>query len=175
MTKGCSCQNTLAVMPATTSVVGRECCCSAEFGSPAIHRSGIPVAPPAKPAHAAAATTAGDLTHACGSVHLQTIYKNMLRLFSHLPLAALVEAKVLILHGGLFRAPPAKTKGQPRPRCIQDIDGELTLIEERMQQQRLSLSPVKLIVLWRCCCCLLCRGVSAAGHAGRPQGCWQGR
>ncbi|WIA10473.1 hypothetical protein OEZ85_010664 [Tetradesmus obliquus] len=54
----------------------------------------------------------------------KTIYKNMLRLFSHLPLAALVEAKVLILHGGLFRAPPAKTKGQPRPRCIQDIDEE---------------------------------------------------
>jgi hypothetical protein len=48
----------------------------------------------------------------------------MLRLFSHLPLAALVEGKVLILHGGLFRAPPPKVKGQPRPRCIQDIDGE---------------------------------------------------
>jgi hypothetical protein len=54
----------------------------------------------------------------------QTNYKHMLRLFAHLPLAALVEGKVLVLHGGLFRAPPPKAKGQPRPRCIQDIDGE---------------------------------------------------
>jgi hypothetical protein len=57
-------------------------------------------------------------------MHSQNIYKNILRLFSHLPLAALVEGKVLILHGGLFRAPPPKSKGQPRPRCIQDIHGE---------------------------------------------------
>jgi hypothetical protein len=57
-------------------------------------------------------------------VLVQNIYKNMLRLFSHLPLAALVEGKVLVLHGGLFRAPPPKAKGQPRHRCIQDIDGE---------------------------------------------------
>ncbi|KAF6259550.1 Metallo-dependent phosphatase-like protein [Scenedesmus sp. NREL 46B-D3] len=54
----------------------------------------------------------------------KSIYKKMLQLFAHLPLAALVEGKVLILHGGLFRAPPAKVKGQSRPKCIQDVDGD---------------------------------------------------
>jgi hypothetical protein len=34
----------------------------------------------------------------------------MKRFFASLPLAALVENSTLILHGGLFRAPPAKAK-----------------------------------------------------------------
>eukprot|EP00882_Tetradesmus_deserticola_P015886 GHRQ01016942.1.p1 GENE.GHRQ01016942.1~~GHRQ01016942.1.p1 ORF type:complete len:379 (+),score=143.35 GHRQ01016942.1:179-1315(+) len=39
------------------------------------------------------------------------------RLFAHLPLAALVQSSTLILHGGLFRAPPKKGKGSKRRRA----------------------------------------------------------
>jgi serine/threonine-protein phosphatase 5 len=42
---------------------------------------------------------------------LQELYKDVLRLFAKLPLAAVVEGSTLILHGGLFRAPPKKQKG----------------------------------------------------------------
>jgi hypothetical protein len=35
----------------------------------------------------------------------------------HLPLAALVQDSTLILHGGLFRAPPKKGKGSKRRRA----------------------------------------------------------
>lgn len=38
----------------------------------------------------------------------------MLRLFAQLPLAALVAGNTLILHGGLFRAPPEREKGKPK-------------------------------------------------------------
>lgn len=38
------------------------------------------------------------------------LYTHMKRFFASLPLAALVENSTLILHGGLFRAPPAKAK-----------------------------------------------------------------
>lgn len=45
---------------------------------------------------------------------LQGLYKDMVRLFAQLPLAALVEGNTLILHGGLFRAPPEREKGKPK-------------------------------------------------------------
>jgi serine/threonine-protein phosphatase 5 len=55
---------------------------------------------------------------------LQGLFTHLKRFFASLPLAALVEHTTLILHGGLFRAPPAKGKagakrrrsaGQPLP------------------------------------------------------------
>lgn len=39
---------------------------------------------------------------------LQLIFKDLVKLFAQLPLAALVESNTLILHGGLFRLPPPK-------------------------------------------------------------------
>lgn len=44
----------------------------------------------------------------------QGLYKDMVRLFAQLPLAALVEGNTLILHGGLFRTPPEREKGKPK-------------------------------------------------------------
>lgn len=60
----------------------------------------------------------GSCSHAClcacvavyGYVPAQGLYTHMKRFFASLPLAALVENSTLILHGGLFRAPPAKAK-----------------------------------------------------------------
>lgn len=60
----------------------------------------------------------GPFHHAClcdcvavyGYVPVQGLYTHMKRFFASLPLAALVENSTLILHGGLFRAPPAKAK-----------------------------------------------------------------
>lgn len=40
----------------------------------------------------------------------KALYRRCLRVFSNLPLAALVAGKALVLHGGLFRAPPKKSK-----------------------------------------------------------------
>ncbi|KAF8068462.1 PP7 [Scenedesmus sp. PABB004] len=50
------------------------------------------------------------------------VYKELLALFACLPLAALVGGRTLVLHGGLFRAPPRPAKGQPRPRGLLDLD-----------------------------------------------------
>lgn len=48
---------------------------------------------------------------------LQGVFTQMKRFFASLPLAALVENSTLILHGGLFRAPPlAKTKAGTKRR-----------------------------------------------------------
>jgi serine/threonine-protein phosphatase 5 len=48
---------------------------------------------------------------------LQALFTSIRRLFAHLPLAALVQRSTLILHGGLFRAPPKKGKGSKRRRA----------------------------------------------------------
>jgi serine/threonine-protein phosphatase 5 len=48
---------------------------------------------------------------------LQGLFTCIRRLFAHLPLAALVQNSTLILHGGLFRAPPNKGKGSKRRRA----------------------------------------------------------
>lgn len=40
----------------------------------------------------------------------------MKRFFASLPLAALIENSTLILHGGLFRAPPSKSKAGAKRR-----------------------------------------------------------
>lgn len=53
------------------------------------------------------------------------LYQVVLRLFAALPLAALVEGKALVLHGGLFRTPPPPQRGKPRAKTLQDIDGAL--------------------------------------------------
>lgn len=51
----------------------------------------------------------------------QSGFTHMKRFFASLPLAALVEHSTLIVHGGLFRAPPAKTKaGGKRRRSAGD-------------------------------------------------------
>lgn len=51
---------------------------------------------------------------ACCCPLLQKLYAAVVKLFSQLPLAALVEGSTLILHGGLFRAPPEKKRGQAK-------------------------------------------------------------
>lgn len=47
---------------------------------------------------------------------LQGLFTHMKRFFASLSLAALVEHSTLILHGGLFRAPPAKAKAGAKRR-----------------------------------------------------------
>eukprot|EP00879_Flechtneria_rotunda_P011447 GHRR01011958.1.p1 GENE.GHRR01011958.1~~GHRR01011958.1.p1 ORF type:complete len:279 (+),score=80.14 GHRR01011958.1:225-1061(+) len=44
------------------------------------------------------------------------LFMHIRRFFAQLPLAALVEGSTLILHGGLFRAPPKKGQGSKRRR-----------------------------------------------------------
>jgi hypothetical protein len=53
----------------------------------------------------------------CILYRLQGLFTSIRRLFAHLPLAALVQSSTLILHGGLFRAPPKKGKGSKRRRA----------------------------------------------------------
>jgi serine/threonine-protein phosphatase 5 len=48
---------------------------------------------------------------------MQGLFTHIKRFFASLPLAALVEHKTLILHGGLFRKPPpSKTKAGTKRR-----------------------------------------------------------
>lgn len=44
-----------------------------------------------------------------------------MKLFANLPLAAVVEGSTLILHGGLWRAPPEKKKGQPKYKNLEEM------------------------------------------------------
>jgi hypothetical protein len=52
---------------------------------------------------------------------LQDLYNNVIKLFAKLPLAALVEGNTLILHGGLFRAPPVDAEGEPLYATLDDV------------------------------------------------------
>jgi serine/threonine-protein phosphatase 5 len=45
----------------------------------------------------------------------------MVRLFAQLPLAALVEGSTLIMHGGLFRAPPEHKQDEPKFKNLNDL------------------------------------------------------
>jgi hypothetical protein len=58
---------------------------------------------------------------------LQGLFTHIRRLFAAMPLAALVERNTLILHGGLFRAPPTKAKtGAKRRRSGGECDAALS-------------------------------------------------
>jgi serine/threonine-protein phosphatase 5 len=56
--------------------------------------------PPRRPPGAATTTTTTEPTH-------KELYTSFRRLFATMPLAALIAGRTLVLHGGLFRAPPS--------------------------------------------------------------------
>lgn len=58
---------------------------------------------------------------------LQGLYKDVIRLFAQLPLAALVQGNTLIMHGGLFRAPPERVKGGPKYKNLGALPDEYQL------------------------------------------------
>lgn len=56
----------------------------------------------------------GHCTHGMHGWYTQAVYQACKRVFSHLPLAALVAGRTLVLHGGLFRKPRKGPKKRKR-------------------------------------------------------------
>lgn len=68
----------------------------------------------------------------------KALYRDVLRLFAQLPLAAVVEGNTLILHGGLFRVPPAKLE---RNQSLEDLQLPTGTLSDLRADKKGSVDP----------------------------------